>query len=203
MTARTRPLPPPKTGRGETTRQKILDAAQAEIGGRGFAETSIASITRAAGVSQGTFYIYFRSKEDVLRELVLHMGRSLRRHLTEAIAGAANRIDAERRGLHAFLVFVRRHPDLYRVVGESQSVDRAIHRRYYMDFARSYRIALAGAEKRGDIRAGDADIRGWSLMGLAHLLGQRYCLWDRRTRLDAVVDAAMDMIEHGLRPPAR
>src|SRR5215470_5532687 len=65
------PLPAPKTRRGERTRQKILDAAQREIGSKGFAEASISTITAEAVVAQGTFYVYFRSKEDVARELVL------------------------------------------------------------------------------------------------------------------------------------
>src|SRR5258707_11680400 len=120
------PLPAPKTKRGERTRQKILDAAQREIGRKGFAEASISTITAEADVGQGTFYLYFRSKEDVLRELVLRMGRRLRRHLTLAVADAPSRLEAERRGLRAFLEFVRANPDLYRVVAESQFVDQAV-----------------------------------------------------------------------------
>jgi len=128
MTLRKRSLPLPKTGRGEMTRRKILDAAKREIGRRGFAEASISTITAEAGVAQGTFYIYFRTKEDVMRELVLHMGRMLRHHLTEATAGAKNRLEAEKLGLRAFLDFVRKNPDLYKVVEESQFVDPAIYR---------------------------------------------------------------------------
>jgi AcrR family transcriptional regulator len=64
------PLPAPKTKRGERTRQKILDAAQREIGRKGFGEASISTITAEADVGQGKFYLYFRSKEDVLRQLV-------------------------------------------------------------------------------------------------------------------------------------
>ena len=118
------PLPAPKTKRGERTRQKILDAAEREIGRKGFAEASISTITAEAAVGQGTFYLYFRSKEDVLRELVLRMGRRLRRHLTVAVADAPSRLEAERRGLRAFLEFVRANPDLYRVVAEFNSSTR-------------------------------------------------------------------------------
>ena len=198
MSGRKRLLPLPKTGRGEITRKKLLDAARREIGRRGFADTSVSSITAEAGVGQGTFYIYFRSKEDVLRELVLHMGRTLRRHLTERTAGARDRIDAERRGLRAFLEFIRRNPDHYRVVEVSQFVDVRAYRKYYTDFARAYRAALAAAEKRGEIRPGNGEVRAWSLMGLAVYLGQRFALMENKTPLDPIVDAAMDMIAHGL-----
>ena len=196
----TPPLPPPKTRRGEATRQKILDAAEREIGQKGFAEASVSIITTEAKVGQGTFYLYFRSKEDVLRELVLRMGRRLRRHLTLAIANAPSRIEAERRGLLAFLEFARAHPDLYRVVQESQFVDPAVYRRYYEDFARNYRAALAAAEAAGDIRPGDADVRAWALMGLSVMLGHRYGLWDPDVPLKPIADAAFDMIARGLEP---
>jgi AcrR family transcriptional regulator len=198
MSGRKRLLPLPKTGRGEITRKKLLDAARREIGRRGFADSSVSSITAEAGVGQGTFYIYFRSKEDVLRELVLHMGRSLRRHLTERTGGARSRIDAERRGLKAFLEFIRRNPDHYRVVEVSQFVDVRAYRKYYTDFARAYRAALAAAEKRGEIRPGNGEVRAWSLMGLAVYLGQRFALMDNKAPLDPIVDAAMDMIARGL-----
>ena len=68
-------LPHPSTARGEATRRKLLEAAEAEIGENGFARTSVAAITKRAGVGQGTFYLYFPSKTDALRELVRHMGR--------------------------------------------------------------------------------------------------------------------------------
>ncbi len=116
-------------------------------------------------MGQGTFYLYFRSKEDVMRELVLRMGRRLRRHLTLSIADAPDRLEAERRGIRAFLEFVRANPNLYRVVAEAQFVDPDVYRRYYEDFARSYGSALRLAGRRGEISKGDAEVRAWALMG--------------------------------------
>lgn len=200
MTARVAAKPQPKTDRGERTRRKILAAASAEIGRRGFSVTSISDITAAAGVGQGTFYIYFESKEDVLRELVLQLGRDLRQHLSEAIVGTKNRLEAEREGLRAYIEFVRRSPGIYRIIEESQFVDDAIHRRHYMDFAATYRAALEVAAERGEISKGSAEVRAWSLMGMAVLLGQRYGIWDVATPLDDVIGPAVDLIGRGIRP---
>jgi AcrR family transcriptional regulator len=202
-TSPSQPLPAPKTRRGERTRQKILDAAEREIGRKGFAEASISTITAEAAVGQGTFYLYFRSKEDVLRELVLRMGRRLRRHLTLAIADAPSRLEAERRGLRAFLEFVRANPDLYRVVAESQFVDPAIFRRYYEEFAATYRAGLEAAEAKGEIRKGDAEVRAWALMGISDMVGRRFALWDSKTPLKRVAEAAFALIAEGLEPPGK
>ncbi|HWV82538.1 MAG TPA: TetR/AcrR family transcriptional regulator [Hyphomicrobiaceae bacterium] len=196
-------LPAPKTKRGQRTRERILDAAEIEIGGRGFAEASISTITAQAKVGQGTFYLYFRTKEDVMRELVLRMGRRLRRHLTLSIADAPDRLEAERRGIRAFLEFVRANPNLYRVVAEAQFVDPEVYRRYYEDFARSYASALKSAVRRGEIAKGDAEVRAWALMGLSDMVGMRYALWDGKTKLDQVSDAAFELIAKGLEPRRR
>lgn len=194
------PLPAPKTKRGERTRQKILDAAEREIGARGFSDASIATITAEAAVAQGTFYLYFRSKEEVLRELVLRMGRRLRHHLTRATMDAPDRLQAEKLGIRAFLQFVRDNPNLYRVVAESQFVDPAIHRAYYEEFAAGYRAGLEEAETRGEISAGDAEVRAWALMGVTDMVGRRYSLYDQTGPLDAAAEAAFDFIAQGIAP---
>jgi len=194
------PLPRPKTSRGEATRQKLIDAAIREIGRRGFADASVAGITQEAGVAQGTFYVYFRSKEEVLRELVLRMGRRLRHFLTQATTGATDRLEAERLGLVAFLRFVRDNPDLYRIVAEAQFVDFEAYRRYYDDFAAAYEEVLKAAVERGEISPGHSGVRAWALMGIADMVGQRYALWDDQAPLEEIAAAGYDLIAHGLSP---
>ncbi|MBL8838219.1 MAG: TetR/AcrR family transcriptional regulator [Alphaproteobacteria bacterium] len=195
-------LPVPKTKRGEQTRQKILDAAEREIGSKGFAEASISTITAEADVAQGTFYVYFRTKEDVMRELVLRMGRRLRHHLTVATSGIDSRLEVERRGIHAFFEFVRDNPNLYRVVMGMQFVDEATYRRYYEDFAASYRAALEAAVERGELAPGDAEVRAWALMGVCDMVGRRFALWDRSGALDRAAEEAFALIAQGLEPRA-
>ncbi|HZJ10272.1 MAG TPA: TetR/AcrR family transcriptional regulator [Trueperaceae bacterium] len=191
-------LPHPSTARGEATRRKLLEAAEAEIGENGFARSSVASITRRAGVGQGTFYLYFPSKSDALRELVRHMGHSLRRTLAEATVGQRDRLEIERRGLEAFLRFSLEHQNLYRVVMESQFVDEAIYREYYQTLADSYTANLRAAQERGEVGPGDPGAQAWALMGIAHFLGLRYAIWDKGEPPPAVMDTAFDFIRRGL-----
>jgi TetR/AcrR family fatty acid metabolism transcriptional regulator len=49
-----------------TKRERILDAAVVEIAGHGYHRTTVSAIARRAGVADGTIYLYFKSKEDVL-----------------------------------------------------------------------------------------------------------------------------------------
>ena len=190
----------PVTARGEATRQRLLRAAEKAFGARGYHETSISDITRRAHVAQGTFYLYFPGKEAVFRELVDHLGRTLRHHLTAASAGSRERLAAERRGLEAFLAFVAQHRDLYRIVLEAQVVDPAAYRRYYTDFARGYAATLAQAARAGELRPGDAAVRAWALMGIGHFAGLRYVVWEQRKPAAAEIEALMDFVRRGLAP---
>ena len=191
-------LPHPSTARGEATRRKLLEAAEAEIGENGFARTSVAAITKRAGVGQGTFYLYFPSKTDALRELVRHMGHGLRRALAEATAGIDDRLEVEHKGLEAFLRFSLEHQNLYRVVMESQFVDEEIYREYYQTLADSYTANLAAAQRKGQISGGDPAAQAWALMGIAHFLGLRYAIWDKRLPPASVMDTARAFVRRGL-----
>ena len=194
------PAPRPRTRRGQDTRASLLRAAETVIGETGFAAASIADITRRAGIAQGTFYIYFQSKDEVFRELVMEMGKLTRAFLAEAVADAPDRLTAERRGLRAFLAFVAQRPSLYNIVMEARFVAPDAYRAYYTTFARGYAQNLALAVREGEIRPGDAEVRAWALMGMAVTLGERFAIWDAGADLDHVVDQAFDMLERGLKP---
>lgn len=51
------------------TRRKLIEAAKEIICEKGLVNTSIEEITNACGVSNGTFYTYFKRKEDIIFEL--------------------------------------------------------------------------------------------------------------------------------------
>ena len=51
------------------TRKKLVAAAKTIIYDKGLTNTSIEEITEACGVSKGTFYTYFKRKEDIVFEL--------------------------------------------------------------------------------------------------------------------------------------
>lgn len=54
----------------EGKEQHLLDAAYKLFLGKGVFKTSIDEIVREADVAKGTFYLYFRNKEDLLQKLV-------------------------------------------------------------------------------------------------------------------------------------
>ncbi|WP_394844223.1 TetR/AcrR family transcriptional regulator [Pendulispora brunnea] len=61
--------PKPLTRRAERTRAKLVTAARKVFEKHGVLETRIVDIAKEAGVAVGSFYTYFESKEELLREV--------------------------------------------------------------------------------------------------------------------------------------
>lgn len=62
-----RPDEPVAMKKGERTRARLLAAAERVFSRDGFSASRIVDITKEAGLSQGSFYTYFTSKEDIFR----------------------------------------------------------------------------------------------------------------------------------------
>lgn len=77
------------TLKGEQTRLKIVRAAADLAHRRGFRSTGIREILALAGVPKGSFYFYFRSKEEVGRAVVRYRRDFLLEALRRIFAGEA------------------------------------------------------------------------------------------------------------------
>lgn len=190
----------PRTDRGRRTLRAILDAAAVEFGDRGFHETGITHITQRAGVALGTFYTYFDSKEDVFHALVRDYSDRVREGARGAIAGAADQIDAERRGLDWFLHFAREHREIYRIIDQAEFVDPDVFRFHYESTVARIRKRLEDAATRGEIRADVSEVHAWAISGMNVFLGLRYGVWSDEEDLSDIARIANEMLAKGLAP---
>ncbi|CAH0183677.1 TetR/AcrR family transcriptional regulator [Microbacterium sp. KHB019] len=200
----------PLTKRGEATRRRLLEAAEGVFADLGYHEASIVKITERAGVALGTFYLYFDSKQTIFEALVIDLNRRVRHSMSEAMAEAKNRIEAERLGFEGFFRFTAAHPALYRVVREAEFVSPSTMRLHYERIVEGYRAGLRAAQQDGDIDPTlDPEVAAWALMGAGELIGMRYLLWERDAdgrppaQIDAaVIDGMTRFIGNALRPHA-
>ena len=124
----------PLTERGRRTRENLLAAGRRVFEERGYANTRMSDIAKAAGVSHGTVYTWFDDKESLLRALVDDI-------VTEVFAALAIGDDVpepEQRMLEAnrrYLAAYRRHGRMLEVVEEAAATDVR------------YRDALAGVRR--------------------------------------------------------
>lgn len=169
---------PKKLSKSEETKRGLLRAAEKLIGQNGYDKTHISDITREAGVGQGTFYLYFQSKLDILKALVQDINKGLRFAVYQYIVGLSHRNDIEVGALLAFSEYIKNHRNAYRVVREAEFVDREIGKWYYNRIAEPYAIALKEVMIKREINSLDPELLGLAIMGMGHVLGLMWVVWN-------------------------
>ncbi len=76
---------------GIESKKKIIDAAMAVFSTKGYAKANIREIAKAAGISVGGVYLYFRNKEELYKSLINNRMRDIgsRLEITAGSAGSA------------------------------------------------------------------------------------------------------------------
>jgi AcrR family transcriptional regulator len=167
----------PLSSRGAKTRRRLLEAAESVFADLGYHDASIVKITEAAGVGQGTFYLYFASKKEVFDELVLDLNHRVRQTMTEASSAGETRAERELLGFTAFFRFTAEHPALYRIIRQAEFVSPEMLHRHYERLTDGYVAGLRQAMDDREIAMGDPEVLAWALMGIGELVGMRWILW--------------------------
>jgi AcrR family transcriptional regulator len=197
--AETLPVRGARTERGARTRTRLLEAAEQVFTELGYHEASIVKIAEAAGVANGTFYLYFSGKQGIFDELVEDLNRRVRRAMDEAASGGGTRAQAERLGFEAFFRFTAEHPGLYRVIRQAEFASPAALRQHYERIVDGYARGLEAAMERGEIAPGDPEVLAWALMGAGELIGLRWILWGDTDEIpQPVFEEAMRFLLRGL-----
>ena len=188
--------------KGVETRQRLLDAAERVFGDVGYVEASIVKITEAAGVGQGTFYLYFSSKKEVFDELVRDLNRRVRHAMKDASSRGESRVESELLGFAAYFRFTAEHPALYRIIRQAEFVSPEMLRYHYEKLTEGYVEGLREAMDRGDIGQIDPEVTAYALGGAGELLGMRYVLWGDGSIPPRVEAELARIIRAVLEPPA-
>jgi AcrR family transcriptional regulator len=140
MTDLTQTAPPPRAGvdldpdpatpvralsrKGRMTRARLLAAAKETFEEDGFLEARISDIAERAGLSHGSFYTYFDSKEEVFREVALAVEDELGSPVGEVILAPGSTAPPYER----IRVAMRKHLETYRrearIMGVIEQVSR-------------------------------------------------------------------------------
>jgi AcrR family transcriptional regulator len=80
---------PTRRRRKEVRPQQLLDAALPLFVEKGFAATRAEEVARQAGVSKGTLYLYYPSKEELFKAVVRHNIAALIGEAGQAVAAAS------------------------------------------------------------------------------------------------------------------
>ena len=182
---------------GRDVRERLVASAAEVFAGDGFHASRVSDIVRGAEVAQGTFYLYFESKEAVFLEL---LERFFARILAETLgandpreATTHERVVAQvRRMWRVLIVHCREEPALVTaILHDAPSLGpevRALVRHSYERVAEALAGYAAVAWERGLVRPVDPRLAGWLVQGLADRAMYYAVVIDPQADVDRLAD---------------
>jgi AcrR family transcriptional regulator len=114
----------PRSRKGAETRARLLDAAKQVFEEDGFLEARISDITERANLSHGSFYHYFDSKEQILREVAEAQEERLTAPPTDAKLRSTRQDSPRERVRKGNRLYLERYRDEARIMGVIEQVSR-------------------------------------------------------------------------------
>lgn len=137
-------------------RERILKAAIEVFAAKGFYATRVSEIAKAAGVADGTIYLYFKNKDDVLVSIFEDRIGRLLEVLREEAARAESVEDRIRRVVELQLGLLEGQRDLAEVVTVNLRQSSSLLKQYAAPLFTEYLEVIAGiirdGQKEGALR---------------------------------------------------
>lgn len=145
--------------KGPDKRQRILDAALKVFAERGFYNAKVSEVARAAGVADGTIYLYFENKDDLLIQLFEdRMEYIIRRLSDELERSQGTPLDRIRSLIHMHVDLATHDPDLAEFITvelrQSGKFIREYENPQFVEYLRVLRDIIEEGQRTGYIRTG-------------------------------------------------
>lgn len=187
----------------DARKKEIIKAAIYVFSQKGYHRTKVSEITAKAGISTGTFYIYFENK----RELFIEVVEDVFRHI---VGDAARNIKGEDdvgrklviRGRTFYENYSRYMEILNQLRAEIASDEdwpQEKLNRMYLSLTGPVKKEAQEAVEKGHIRPVDPELLSYALTGMVEIMSFRISLDDKYTIEDAIMFIG-DMIINGLIP---
>lgn len=114
----------PRSRKGVETRARLLDAAKQIFEENGFLDARISDIAERAGLSHGSFYHYFDSKEEVFREVAAAVDERLSAPLGSVMLDPSSHAPPDQRMHEAMHRYFEAYRAEARIMGVIEQVAR-------------------------------------------------------------------------------
>jgi TetR/AcrR family fatty acid metabolism transcriptional regulator len=184
-------------------RAQILDAARQTFVRHGVAHTTVEGIAREAGVAKGTVYLYYKSKDEILRQLLSADLAELQDDTLPGITGGGTLETRLAAFFRAALVFFERKRDFidHCQIEMTAEVRKKARQKLGFVFAAqtdAWQRALESERTAGRVAIGDAPGAARAIVSLAHGLAiQRLRGWHPAS-VDEVVRSTTALILNGV-----
>ncbi|RPJ37656.1 MAG: TetR/AcrR family transcriptional regulator [Deltaproteobacteria bacterium] len=140
----------------QTKHQKIIQAAAKVFAEKGFYNSRVSEIAKEANVADGTIYLYFKNKDDILISLFEEEFGRIVENIRKELIREKNALDKIRRFAFAHLSIVSDTPHLAEVLGvevrQSGKFMKEYINRPFMEYLNLIRSIFIEGQESGLIR---------------------------------------------------
>jgi TetR/AcrR family fatty acid metabolism transcriptional regulator len=191
MTVHSSPERPDRTDRtAGDKRERILAAAERIFARHGFFAARVSEIAKEAGVADGTIYLYFKSKDDLLISLFESRMKQVNEELRQAIAGRPP-TEQLRAFIHTYLQLVSDEPAAAEVLTielrQSSKFMKEYENPEFVDFLRMLGGIIADGQASGELdRAIPSHIAARMIFGILDELALAWVLAKQPVKSTAI-----------------
>ena len=193
------------SGRRTDKRELISEAAVQVFAEKGFHQARVSDIARRAGVADGTIYLYFKNKEDLLLNIFEESMDVMLRDLSAAMDGATDPLERIRRFAGYHLMQVRDHQALAEVLQVELRLSTKFLKDYRPEklwaYLEVFREIIRDGQSAGIIREDvDPFVTSWAFFGSLDQLAMQWVLTGPKVRfsLDAAAAQVADVFIRGV-----
>lgn len=184
-------------------RDAILKAATQVFARRGFHQSQVADVARAAGIAAGTVYLYFRSKDELLVSIFERTMKDTLEEGQAALAGVQDPRDRLKRIARLHLERMGRDRDLAVVFQVELRQSTKFMERFSSSYLRNYlgviRDTIAEGQRTGTFRADfNPTVAAKALFGALDEMATNWILTHRKYALAAQADEVIDLFLNGV-----
>jgi AcrR family transcriptional regulator len=185
----------------ESVRRDLLAAAATVVGKYGYANASIAKLTKLAGVASGTFYLYFPNRQALLDQILPEIGSKLLDYIRENTDATATGLVYEEQRIRAYFQFCRLNPGFLRIYHEAAIFAPQAYRRHFQRLARGYRQTIKRGRIKGEIplfEEHEIEALIHILMGARSYLSQLYGARGSDKPSSSLIDVYLKVVRSGV-----
>ena len=190
-------------------RADIIAAAKKAFAAKGYHATKISDVADEAGISYGSVYWYFESKDELFHALMDDQERALRAHIERAVGSLVLSGDRDgealfRRSVQATLEFFEADRDTVKLLFRDSLVlgdrfDRHLAG-IYEGFIADIEKAIATAQAGGHVIDAPPRMIAFSVAALIGQVALRRLATDDGVTAEVVADFIVTLLLDGLRP---
>ncbi|MCM8819105.1 MAG: TetR/AcrR family transcriptional regulator [Candidatus Omnitrophica bacterium] len=188
----------------ENKKKLIIRVAENLISKKGYAKTTVADITKKAKIGKGTFYLYFKNKEDLFYSIINTSFENLMNEIKKEVEKINDFFERLKKGIEIYLKYFEKNYTLFKIlVQEKPFIKRKRFENFWKEFFEKWDIFIKkGFDeqiKENRIKNLSIDDIIYSLIGILHGNIHRWIINGRKYSLVEKKDIIFEIFTEGIR----